>query len=237
MINSWLRIIQKFLYPPVCLICGSPGENELDICFDCRVSLPYNRLCCRICGIRLPAETGVDQCGKCSFKRPDYDSTRSMFLYLEPVRYLIRSLKFHANHASARLLGHLMAEHLRSIDSALPELIVPVPLHPNRLRQRGFNQAIELARQVSKTLDIPMPLDLCIRRRDTTPQSGLQSKRRRKNVHGAFAITGPIQQKHVAIFDDVITTGCTVNEMAKILRRHGAETIEVWSIARANLGA
>ncbi|MGH8551367.1 MAG: ComF family protein [Methylococcales bacterium] len=160
-----------------------------------------------------------------------------MLLYLEPVRYLIRSLKFHSNHASARLLGHLMAEHLQSLEPPLPELIIPVPLHRNRLKGRGFNQSIELARPVSSTLEIPMPLDLCIRRRDTAPQTGLRSKQRQKNLKGAFEITRPIEKKHVAIFDDVITTGCTVNEMAKLIRKNGAETIEIWSIARANLGA
>ncbi|MGH8552931.1 MAG: ComF family protein [Methylococcales bacterium] len=168
-------------------------------------------------------------------KPPYYDSTYCMFLYLEPVRYLIRSLKFHANYSCARLLGLLMTEHLRSLHAPFPELIVPVPLHPNRLKQRGFNQSIELARGVSARLGVPMPLDRCVRRRDTAPQSGLLSKQRRKNVKGAFEISQPIKQKHVAIFDDVITTGSTVNEMARTLRNHGVEIIEIWSIARANL--
>jgi ComF family protein len=158
-----------------------------------------------------------------------------MFLYLEPVRYLIRSLKFHANHACARLLALLMVEHLRSVHAELPELIIPVPLHPNRLKQRGFNQSIELARPVSKTFGIPMPLNLCVRRRDTAPQYGLLSTQRQKNIKNAFEATAPIEKKHVAIFDDVITTGCTVNEMARTLRHSGAEVIDVWSIARVNL--
>lgn len=158
-----------------------------------------------------------------------------MFLYLEPIRYLICAMKFHANYSCAGLMGLLMTEHLRTLNSVFPELIIPVPLHRNRLKQRGFNQSIELARGVSKGLGIPMQLNHCIRRRDTAPQSGLISKQRRKNVKGAFAIIRPIKEKHVAIFDDVITTGSTVNELAKTLRQHGIEIIEVWSIARANL--
>ncbi len=158
-----------------------------------------------------------------------------MFEYLEPVRYLIRSLKFNSNYASARLLGLLMAEHLRSVDAPLPELIIPVPLHPNRFKQRGFNQSIELARPISNTFGIPISLSVCIRRRDTAPQVGLISAQRRKNVKNAFATTRPVVKKHVAIFDDVITTGCTVNEIARRLRQSGAEIIDVWSIARASL--
>lgn len=235
--NQWLKIIQNFLYPPICLICGSPGRSELDLCVHCESSLPYNRFCCSVCGERLPDRNGPDLCGKCAFRMPEYDSTRSMFLYREPVRYLIRSLKFYSNYACARLLGHLMAEYLQSNCVTLPDLIVPVPLHPNRLKERGFNQSIELARKVSATLEIPMRLDPCIRRRDTVPQSGLGSKQRRKNLKGAFEIHRPIEGKHVAIFDDVITTGCTVNEMASLLRKNGVETIEVWSVARATLSA
>jgi ComF family protein len=235
-INKWLKIIHKSFYPPICLICGSPGHRELDLCGICSASLPYNRICCKICGVSLPIGAAADLCGKCALKKPNYDSTRAMFVYAEPVRYLIRSLKFRANYSCARLLGLLMADHLRSIDAPVPELIIPVPLHRNRLQQRGFNQSIELARPLSKIFRIPMPLDLCIRRRDTAPQYGLISRERQKNIRNAFTVSRRIEKSHVAILDDVITTGCTVNELARILRRCGVEMIDVWSIARANLG-
>lgn len=236
MINEWLNIIHKALYPPVCLICGNKGHELNDLCVDCAASLPYNRVCCRICAARLPESAGIDVCGTCSLKSPAYDSTCSMFLYQQPIRILISSLKFHSNHAAARLLGQLMSEHLRALNVVLPDLIIPVPLHPNRLKQRGFNQSIELARGISANLGVPMLLDRCLRNRDTVAQTGLVSKQRRKNMRGAFSMKGPLlENAQVAILDDVITTGSTVRELAKTLRRHGASKIQVWSIARANL--
>lgn len=233
-INNWLKIIHKSLYPPICLICQGPGQDKLDLCFHCSATLPYNLVYCKTCGVQLLESKDTRLCGKCIVKRPEYDSTFAMFLYEEPIRYLIRSLKFHSNHSSARLLGILMAEHLRSHES-LPELIIPVPLHRNRFIERGFNQSIELARPITKALGIPMLLQNCERYRPTAPQSDLNSKERQKNLRDAFRITRPIEEKHVAIFDDVITTGFTVNELAKILRENGVEKIDVWSVARANL--
>ncbi|MGR9106606.1 MAG: double zinc ribbon domain-containing protein [Gammaproteobacteria bacterium] len=235
MINEWLRIIHKSLYPPNCLVCGHPGEESRDLCAHCAQALPYNHMACKVCGLRLPDRANSDHCGKCSLKMPEYDLTRALFAYQEPVRFLILSLKFHSNFACARLLGNLMSEYLRSFDAPIPELIIPVPLHRDRLKQRGFNQSIEIARPIAKTLAIPMALDLCIRRRPTAPQSGLGSTARRKNLNGAFELTRPLEQKHVAIVDDVVTTGGTVNEIAKVLRKNRAEQIEVWTIARANL--
>ena len=236
MIDRWLEIIHKSFYPPICLICGGPGQAHLDLCIGCAASLPYHCAGCGICGVRLPDRAKTGLCGKCSAKKPCYDTTRSLFVYLEPVRYLIRSLKFQSNYSCARLLGQMMGEYLRSCGPLSPDLILPVPLHRNRLRERGFNQSIELARPVSKALGIPMGLGVCIRSRETAPQSNLDSKRRKKNLQGAFSVTAPIENKQVAIFDDIVTTGATVDEMAKTLKACGVERIEVWSIARANLG-
>ena len=116
--------------------------------------------------------------------------------------------------------------------SNLPECIIPVPLHPQRLRVRGFNQALELARIIAKQLNIPLNYSLCQRDKSTPFQSGLSAKQRKQNLKNAFIVTKPHAYKHVAIFDDVVTTGTTVNELAKQLKNSGVETIEVWAIAR-----
>jgi ComF family protein len=115
----------------------------------------------------------------------------------------------------------------------MPEAILPVPLHARRLRERGFNQSIELARPASRAFGLPLVRDLVKRSRPTSPQTALDIKQRRQNLRNAFVVDGKIPYSHIAILDDVVTTGSTVNELAKVLRRSGVQTIQVWSIARA----
>jgi ComF family protein len=117
----------------------------------------------------------------------------------------------------------------------LPEAIVPVPLALRRYRQRGYNQAIELALTIRHISGIPVRADVAIRQRETAEQAGLDRKARRRNVAGAFAAVAPLRVRHVAILDDVVTTGSTVRELAEVLQRAGAEQIEVWAIARTEL--
>ena len=233
MINNWLRIIHDTLYPRVCLLCGAPGQGGLDLCRDCYEVLPFNRSCCRICGIELPSDRVHVPCGDCIVKAPYFDSTVALFRYQEPLRYLIRSLKFHSNFASGRLLGELLVEALKAQDIDRPDLLLPVPLHLKRLRQRGFNQALELARPLSRAFSIPIGAECCVRIRDTRPQFELHSSERQRNIKQAFAIQGPVAEKRIAIVDDVVTTGATVNEIARVLRWHGAQSVTVWCVARA----
>lgn len=232
-VNNWLKIIQQWVYPPICLLCGDPGHGDRDLCRGCFRSLPLNSDACYRCGI--PFNTRVNDtllCGICLTKPPAFDRSQSLFLYQGPVRYLIRQLKYHQNLASARVIGELMAPRLATIERR-PELLIPVPLHPRRMRQRGFNQATEIAKPIAKTLNIPLNLTSCQRIRDTTPQFDLPAKQRRKNLAKAFAVKNPIPAEHVAIIDDVVTTTATVNELAKLLRKSGIKRIEIWSFARA----
>jgi ComF family protein len=230
-VNNWSGIIQDWLYPPTCLLCGDPGTAGRDLCRPCAESLPYNLTPCPRCGLTLSVSQTVD-CGRCQRHPPAFDATFAPFRYEEPVRHLIHALKFRANYPSARLLGQLMAEALTGVKNK-PALLLPVPLHPSRYRERGFNQAAEVARTLSRQLHIPLDPYCCARARATQPQAELPAKERLRNLKKAFRIIAAPRASHVAIVDDVVTTGTTVNELAKVLKAAGVERIDVWACARA----
>lgn len=229
--NNWPRIIQDWLFPPTCLLCGDTGTAGRDLCRPCAESLPLNHPACPRCARSLPFETDTP-CGLCQRRQPAFDRSFALFRYEEPVRHLIKALKFHARYPCARLLGELMADALTGQED-LPKLIIPIPLHPSRYRHRGHNQSLEIARALSHRLHIPLELQSCIRAKATQPQTELKAKERLRNVRHAFAVVRPIAAEHVAILDDVITTGATVNELAKALRKAGVKRVDVWACARA----
>lgn len=148
------------------------------------------------------------------------------------MQYLISQLKFHDHYQHARLLGSLMAAQLVDIGEK-PDCIIPVPLHPRRYRERGFNQALEIARHVSRELAIALDYQSCVRSRDTRHQIELPAKQRRRNLRQAFRVIQPVAYRHVAIIDDVMTTGATVNALAGELKRHGVSRVDIWVCARA----
>jgi len=228
----------RLVYPPRCLLCASPGHNGADLCQHCQQSLPFNQTACIACALPLPANISVGaSCGRCQKKPPRYDQAFSVFSYEQPVIWLIQQLKFNEKLAHARLLGELIAES--ACVSKLAELedacILPVPLHKKRLRQRGFNQSIELARGVSKKTGWPMELHRVQRVRETSAQTGLDAKARRKNIRGAFEVIEALPWKHVVIIDDVVTTGSTANELSRVLKKAGVLRCTALSLARAPL--
>ena len=230
-VYRWLKKLQFRLLPPTCLLCGAPGENERDLCAGCHAALPRNEHACQICGTPL-VSTAVLVCGECQLHPPPYDRTFAPLLYQPPADYLIKGLKFGGRLAIARLLGEGLGTALQAREVKRPEGIIPVPLHPSRFKERGFNQSLELARPVARCLNVPLLLSSVRRIRHTQPQAQLDAAARRSNVQGAFSIHRPIQFRHVAILDDVITTGSTVAEIADILKKAGVEEIEVWAVAR-----
>lgn len=145
---------------------------------------------------------------------------------------MIQGLKYRRELYYGRILGQLLSWHVAHRETR-PQLVIPVPLATARYRERGFNQARELARPLCKSLGLHLRGDLVERQRDTREQAGLDRKERLKNTRDAFALLEPLPARHVAIIDDVVTTGSTVNEVAKLLRSAGAEWIEVWAVARA----
>lgn len=205
----------------------------MDLCTGCFQDLPLNQNCCYRCA--EPFETTIETpqlCGHCLSKPAAFDETIAPFLYQGNMSYLITSLKFGKHYKNARLLGMLMAEHIKA-NTELPDCLLPVPLHKSRYRQRGFNQSIEIAKTLSRELHIPLNLNSCIRTRNTGQQTRLPAKQRRKNMKKAFAVNKPLNYRHIAILDDVMTTGSTVAELAQTLKRAGVERVDVWVCARA----
>ena len=180
----------------------------------------------------LPYE-GV--CGQCQQKPHAFDYAWAAFDYQPPVDHLIQSLKFNGKLYSARLLGELMAERLAEVGVDMPEAILPVPLHPQRLRERGFNQALELARPLARRFKLPLKPDICRRLHPTMAQTGLDARGRRRNLKGAFEVVATPVVSHVAIIDDVMTTGSTAETLAKALKLAGVVRVDVWICARAAL--
>ncbi len=230
---SFVGKLIEFIYPPRCLLCQQPGIDKLDICVDCYARLPWNTRSCKQCAIPLVDKNEASVlCGRCQKKAPFFDATYSIFRYEADIVNMVHQFKFHQRLAFGRLLGALILHKIQNLP-AKPDCILPVPLFKSRLRQRGFNQSIELAKVLSRSLQIPVLTDRVVRTRNTETQTGLNAKQRRKNIKGAFEIVEPVLVKHVAIVDDVITTASTVNELARVLKRGGIERVDVYSVARA----
>lgn len=235
-----LNNVWTMTFPLTCVFCGADGAGRMDLCAGCRRDLPLVDVGCYCCGLPLTGtwETGSEPanrlplCGRCIRRPNNFDRTCCPYVYKQPIDWLIQQLKFHARLSHIKVLGGLLQEYLVRADARLPELIVPVPMHPGRQRQRGFNQALEIARPLARHFNIPLAADLCERHLDTAPQRELPAKRRAANVRNAFRLRRPLNAGHVAIIDDVMTTGATANELAKLLKRHGAEHVQVWVLAR-----
>lgn len=232
-INNWLDIIQQTLLPPTCILCSNPGQDTKDICMHCEKQLIKNIFCCYRCACIFdqPATRSL-LCGECLQGKISFDETHAPFLYQGSIRYLISELKFHAQFKNARLLGMLMAEQLIR-KAERPDYLIPMPLYKTRYRQRGFNQAQEIANTLSNKLNIPLELNGCFRHRNTPHQIDLTAIQRRKNMKNAFTAKKSLKGLHLAIVDDVMTTGTTVNELAKVLKKAGANRVDVWVCSRA----
>lgn len=170
-------------------------------------------------------------CGACLKRPPAFDRTEAALVYRFPADRMIPRLKYHGQLALAPALGACLAERVAA--APRPDLVIPMPLHPARIRDRGFNHATEIARSVSRRLGLPLDLDSCRRVRDTPPQQGLKHDARRRNVRGAFACSASLTGARIAIVDDVMTTGTSLDELAAALKRAGAAEVSCWVVARA----
>lgn len=226
-VNNWIKSIQQGLFPERCLLCGDNADSD-GFCRDCLAELPFIRHSCPRCAIPLPASY---YCGRCLRHAPPFDHCWALFAYQPPIDSLIRNLKFSGDLVVARALGKLLARYLPM--QTRPQAIIPVPLHSSRLRQRGFNQSMELARWISKSWQIPLLGHVCYRQRATCEQSTLSLAERKRNVQGAFQTLPSLRVRHVALVDDVMTTGHTIAELTRVLKCAGVEHITVWVCARA----
>ncbi len=226
-----IQAAARWLYPPTCLLCGAPGSEGMDLCPGCLADLPRNRPACPRCALPLPPG-GVAgcPCGRCQRRPPPFDRCQAPFLYGPPLDGLITGLKYGARLAHARVLGELLARHVEM--ARPPDLLIPVPLHPRRLRERGFNQALEMARVVARRAALRLAPATCMRVRDTPHQTGLEARVRRRNLRGAFVAAPRVRGLRLAVIDDVVTTGATAEAVTLACRRAGAAGVEVWAAAR-----
>jgi ComF family protein len=222
-----IRSIFRQLIPSTCLLCGATSGTG-PLCGACLADLPWHRQPqCPRCAVPTP---DGQVCGACLKHPPAFDRSRAALAYAFPLDRLIPRLKYNGRLAIAPALGECLAASAAPGPS--PDCLIPMPLHAKRIRERGFNHATEIAREVAKRLDLPLDTDSCRRIRDTPPQMGLKHDARRRNVRGAFVCTGDVRGRRIALIDDVMTTGTSLDELAKTLKQAGALEVETWVVAR-----
>jgi len=218
------RLASRFL-PQDCLVCGAQSGTAL-LCEPCTASLPrLTQERCPVCALPTPL---ANVCGACLKTPPHFDATLALFTYAFPVDRLIQALKYQAKLALANYFGEALARE------ALPtaDLLIPLPLHPLRLRERGFNQAVEIARPLALPGRLQLALDASERHLDTAPQASLAWNKRQRNVRGAFLCRVDLSRKHVIVIDDVMTSGATLDEFARSLKSRGALRVTNLVVAR-----
>ncbi len=230
-LNYCLRL-RRHALPPLCLLCSAPAASG-NVCEPCRAELPYlpAERCTRCAA---PAQSS-QVCGACLADPPQFDRVLAACAYAFPLDRLIQRYKFSSYLAAAPLLAELLAPAVDPAD--LPDVIVPMPLSPQRLRERGFNQSLELARLLARRCRIELAPQGCIRVRHDEAQSALPLAQRSRNVRGAFVSLQDFSGRSVAVVDDVLTTGATLGELAAVLRRAGAARVQGWIVARTLAGA
>jgi ComF family protein len=224
----------NFLFPSSCVFCNDLSSRKLDLCVACENDLPFLKNYCICCAQPLPEEQTI--CGSCLNNQLTFVRTFVLFHYQAPIDQLILGLKFSNRLINAKVLGDLLANYLddQYRTRSKPEIIIPVPLHSARLRERGYNQALELARPIAKKLKISIDKSIVTRIKNTAAQALLPAKERKQNIKRAFSVTKMKNYKHVAIIDDVITTGNTIIELSKTLHQAGIEKIDIWCCAKAH---
>ena len=219
------------LLQPRCLRCMGPARGAL-VCEACWPELPWNRQACERCAEPLPSPAQT-VCRACARRPPPQQHALTAFRYRAPVAGWLQAYKYAHQLEHAATLARALAERISSTGVPRVDCLIPVPLHRSRQRQRGFNQARELAVPISRHLGIPLADGAATRIR-RTPKQSLQASRaqRRRNLRGASRIERDLSGLHVALVDDVITTGATVEELARACVLAGAERVEAWAVAR-----
>jgi len=216
------------IFGGTCYLCRGASADTL--CTSCSAELPYlARPRCPSCG--LPGRTQT-LCGRCLSESPAFDATIAAFAYAFPADVLVQGLKFRSELALARVLANELYSAVRAGPPMPVDLVVPVPLHDARLRERGYNQSMEIARGIASRLDLPLAADAMARVRDTAAQLELPWKARRENVRGAFSCRQSLDGKTIAVVDDVMTTGATLAEVAATLKKFGAARVVNCVVAR-----
>lgn len=220
----------KQMIPQVCFICDERTDGK-SICDTCLSMLPYYTPShCPVCGI----PTNQPQiCATCSHTPPCFVRTQIGFHYAYPLNKLIQRFKYQADFTIGQQLGLLWAEQIKHSNSLQTDIILPMPSHPSRLRERGFNQAVILAKVLGMQLDKPVVTNACHRIWNTTRQATLDRTARETNLIDAFVCETSLSGCHIALVDDVMTTGATLYALAQAALEAGAKTVELWALARA----
>ena len=232
LIPLWRALMPR----PTCLLCDEPAEHvQRPVCLPCEAELPWLHTPCSICAVPLPKAQLI--CGQCQRRKPAFDVVQAPWHYRFPLDSLIPRFKHQQQWPIGRLLATLLADHLQhAYDQGLPrpDALVPVPLAQQRQRQRGFNQAQMLAQWLAQHLTLRCEPELVKRITDTPSQQGLSAAQRRRNLRRAFIVTAPlaVAGRHLALVDDVLTTGATAQAMARVLRQAGASRVDVYCLAR-----
>ena len=234
-LSTTLRTLSKgfALTARDCVLCGATakGAAQQMLCNPCNASLPLRPPeVCPQCGISSPKAM---LCGDCLADPPAFDATLAVFTYRFPFDQLIQSFKYSANLALTDFFAARLVATLHASQSTPVDVVIPLPLGRKRLSERGFNQAILIAQSVAQKLNLPLEATTLVRVRETLPQAGLPWKQRHANVKGAFTCNTDLGGRHVALLDDVMTTGATLNEAAKQLKKNGAARVTAWVMARA----
>lgn len=218
-----------------CLLCDEPSETALALCAPCLDELPWLGTQCGVCALPLPAAGQV--CGQCQQHPPAFHRVVAPWCYEFPLDSLISRFKHHEQWPFGRLMAELTGQFLQfRFDEGLdrPDGLLPVPLSHQRLRQRGFNQAVMLARWLGEHLQLQVEPHWLQRIQDTPAQQGLDAKARQRNLRQAFALAAdaPVAGRHLALVDDVLTTGATAQALARLLLDAGARQVDVYCLAR-----
>ena len=213
-----------------CILCASHRGGDHGLCNDCLQSLPWHTAPkCPQCGLLSDGRI----CGHCLQSPPSFDATHALFSYDYPLDRLLQHYKYRESLHLADTFSALFIKNLLDTGRAShADLIMPMPMHNARLQLRGFNQALEIARLISRRRQIKLDFASCQRTRLTPPQASLPLKERIKNIRGVFECNKDLQGLNIALVDDVMTTGASLNELAKTLKQAGAAHVECWVIAR-----
>jgi len=231
--NKLTSIATRMIYPWVCCVCGSHNKGQSGICDLCISHLPWCRheCLCVACGLPIAAnKSSAKICGECQKIPPYYDHIDANFWYQAPIDKLISGYKYFNQWENAHTLIELSLMSFAQVSKT--GLVLPVPSHPARVRQRGLNAVYELIRLLHKQVKFNYDLTSVSRTQYTQTQAGKTKSQRRKNVKAAFTIERPINNDYVIIFDEVVTTAATVNELSRCLKKSGVKRVTVWAIAR-----
>lgn len=223
--------LNHFFFPPRCLLCHLTTKKDESICSNCFEHLPKSTCRCFICGIIL--NKNEHSCIQCQITPPPFDRTIALFDYKPPISTLIKSFKFHQQLAIRKFFAEAWIDVLNTNTNDIPSLIIPVPLHTKRLKQRGYNQIVEIVKPIARHFKIPISKNDIIRIKNTEPQSSLSQYEKTNNLVNAFKVTHQNLPKQVALFDDVMTSGATMTALSHCLKKSGVEKISVYCCARA----